>query len=265
MQRGLGLLLTGELLTTSSALGGADGARLGGLLAQRRSARARPDRPRGVRPGAALRAARRARRRPSRPPLRDRLRPRRDRARDGRHRARHGRGRRAASGRSTRWRCSSASASPTRRRPTGRCSRRPSTTEELPRVMAMNASVWQFGDDRRARSRPACCTSLGAPAPFVVAAVAAGARRRRACSLVPASIGRAHLLRRARTRRRSPRRSRACASSCDAARCSARCRSISSPCCWAARRRCCRSSRRRCCTSARSATGCCARRPGSAP
>ena len=47
------------------------------------------------------------------------------------------------------------------------------TTEELPRVMAMNASVWQFGTI----AGPIAAGLLhlaGAPAPFVVAAIAAG-------------------------------------------------------------------------------------------
>ena len=69
---------------------GADRTRVGGLPAQRRSAGARPDRPRRVRAGAALRAARRARRRPSRPALRDDLRPRPDRAGDRDHRTGYG-------------------------------------------------------------------------------------------------------------------------------------------------------------------------------
>ena len=145
VQRGLVLLLTGELLTTSSALAVQTALGWEGYAAQRRSARARPDRPGRVRAGAALRAARRARRRPPRPALRDGLRPRRDRARDGGHRARHGLGRRAASGRSTRWRSSSASASRYASPAYGPMLAAAVTTEELPRVMAMNASVWQFG------------------------------------------------------------------------------------------------------------------------
>ena len=105
---------------------GADRARVGGLRAQRRSARARPDRPGRVRAGAALRAARRARRRPPRPAPRDGLRPRRDRARDGGHRASTPPRATPACGRSMRSRSSSASASRTPRRPTARCSRPPS-------------------------------------------------------------------------------------------------------------------------------------------
>jgi hypothetical protein len=61
------------------------------------------------------------------------------------------------------------------------------TTEELPRVMAMNASVWQFGTI----SGPAAAGLLhllGSPAPFVVAALGAAT-----VLLVPAAIGRAHL------------------------------------------------------------------------
>ena len=65
------------------------------------------------------------------------------------------------------------------------------TTEELPRVMAMNASVWQFGTI----AGPAAAGLLhllGAPAPFVVAAIAAALGA--VCVLaVPRSIGRDHL------------------------------------------------------------------------
>ena len=64
-------------------------------------------------------------------------------------------------------------------------------TEELPRVMAMNASVWQFGTI----AGPAAAGLLhlaGSPAPFVVAAIAAGIGA--ACVLlVPRRIGREHL------------------------------------------------------------------------
>jgi MFS family permease len=64
-------------------------------------------------------------------------------------------------------------------------------SEELPRVMAMNASVWQFGTI----AGPIAAGLLhivGAPAPFVVSALVAGAGA--VCVLVvPAVIGRAHL------------------------------------------------------------------------
>src|SRR6476646_209168 len=65
------------------------------------------------------------------------------------------------------------------------------TTEELPRVMAMNASVWQFGTI----SGPIAAGLLhlvGSPAPFVVAALAAGLGAGTVL-LIPAVIGRAHL------------------------------------------------------------------------
>jgi MFS family permease len=65
------------------------------------------------------------------------------------------------------------------------------TTEELPRVMAMNASVWQFGTI----VGPAAAGLLhlaGSPAPFVVAALAAGLGAA-LVALVPSSIARAHL------------------------------------------------------------------------
>jgi hypothetical protein len=65
------------------------------------------------------------------------------------------------------------------------------TTEELPRVMAMNASVWQFGTI----GGPAAAGLLhlaGAPAPFVVAALAA-ALGALLLAFVPRSIARAHL------------------------------------------------------------------------
>jgi MFS family permease len=64
-------------------------------------------------------------------------------------------------------------------------------TAELPRVMAMNASVWQFGSV----SGPIAAGLLhllGSPAPFVVAALGAGAGGLAALA-VPAAIGRAHL------------------------------------------------------------------------
>ena len=65
------------------------------------------------------------------------------------------------------------------------------TTEELPRVMAMNASVWQLGTI----SGPIAAGLLhlvGSPAPFVAAALAAGLGAATVL-LVPAVIGRAHL------------------------------------------------------------------------
>jgi MFS family permease len=65
------------------------------------------------------------------------------------------------------------------------------TTDELPRAMAMNASVWQFGSI----SGPVAAGLLhlvGSPAPFVVAALAAGAGAATVL-FVPAAIARAHL------------------------------------------------------------------------
>jgi MFS family permease len=65
------------------------------------------------------------------------------------------------------------------------------TTEELPRVMAMNASVWQLGTI----SGPIAAGLLhlvGSPAPFVAAALAAGLGAATVV-LLPAVIGRAHL------------------------------------------------------------------------
>jgi MFS family permease len=72
--------------------------------------------------------------------------------------------------------------------------------EQLPRVMAMNASVWQFGTI----SGPATAGVLhllGAPIPFVVAACAAALGGLLALVL-PREIGRSHLL--APEERRSP-------------------------------------------------------------
>jgi MFS family permease len=65
------------------------------------------------------------------------------------------------------------------------------TTEELPRAMAMNASVWQFGTIA-GPSAAGLLHLAGAPAPFVVAAVTAivGALFVLA---TPRAIGRAHL------------------------------------------------------------------------
>ena len=57
--------------------------------------------------------------------------------------------------------------------------------------MALNASVWQFGTIAGPIAA-GLLHILGAPVPFVVAAVAAGAGAA-AVLLVPASIGRAHL------------------------------------------------------------------------
>ena len=65
------------------------------------------------------------------------------------------------------------------------------TTEELPRVMAMNASVWQLGTI----SGPIAAGLLhlvGSPAPFVAAALAASLGAATVL-LLPAVIGRAHL------------------------------------------------------------------------
>ncbi len=65
------------------------------------------------------------------------------------------------------------------------------TTEELPRAMAMNASVWQFGTII-GPAAAGLLHLLGSPAPFVVAALAAGLGA--LCVLpVPAAIGRGHL------------------------------------------------------------------------
>ena len=65
------------------------------------------------------------------------------------------------------------------------------TVEELPRAMALNASVWQFGTIAGPIAA-GLLHILGAPVPFIVAALAAGAGAA-AVLLVPASIGRAHL------------------------------------------------------------------------
>ncbi len=65
-------------------------------------------------------------------------------------------------------------------------------TEELPRVMAMNASVWQFGTIAGPVAA-GLLHLLGSPAPFVVAAIAAGLGA--ACvAFVPRAIGRSHLV-----------------------------------------------------------------------
>jgi MFS family permease len=65
------------------------------------------------------------------------------------------------------------------------------TTEELPRVMAMNASVWQFGTIG-GPATAGLLHVLGAPAPFVFAAAGAGLGA--VCvAFVPKGIGRAHL------------------------------------------------------------------------
>jgi len=65
-------------------------------------------------------------------------------------------------------------------------------TEELPRVMAMNASVWQFGTIAGPVAA-GLLHLLGSPAPFVVAAIAAGLGA--ACvAFVPRVIGRSHLV-----------------------------------------------------------------------
>jgi MFS family permease len=65
------------------------------------------------------------------------------------------------------------------------------TTEELPRVMAMNASVWQFGTIAGPVAA-GLLHLLGSPAPFVVAAAAAGVSAALILA-VPAWVGRAHL------------------------------------------------------------------------
>jgi MFS family permease len=65
------------------------------------------------------------------------------------------------------------------------------TTEELPRVMAMNASVWQFGTI----AGPIAAGLLylvGSPAPFVVAAAAAGLGAGVVLA-IPAVVGKEHL------------------------------------------------------------------------
>jgi MFS family permease len=63
--------------------------------------------------------------------------------------------------------------------------------EELPRVMAMNASVWQFGTIAGPVAA-GLLHLLGAPAPFVIAAIGAGLGAVLALA-VPAAIGKAHL------------------------------------------------------------------------
>ncbi|HET6174953.1 MAG TPA: MFS transporter [Gaiellales bacterium] len=65
------------------------------------------------------------------------------------------------------------------------------TTEEMPRVMAMNATVWQFGTIAGPIAA-GLLHLLGAPAPFVVAAAGAGLGIVFALA-VPAAIGRDHL------------------------------------------------------------------------
>src|SRR3954453_6320143 len=65
------------------------------------------------------------------------------------------------------------------------------STEELPRVMAMNASVWQFGTIAGPVAA-GLLHLLGAPAPFVIAAIGAGLGAVLALA-VPATIGKAHL------------------------------------------------------------------------
>jgi MFS family permease len=65
------------------------------------------------------------------------------------------------------------------------------TTEELPRVMAMNASVWQFGTIAGPIAA-GLLHLLGAPAPFIVAAFAAGVGAV-VMLFVPAVVGKEHL------------------------------------------------------------------------
>src|SRR4051812_5647433 len=65
------------------------------------------------------------------------------------------------------------------------------TTEELPRVMAMNASVWQFGSIAGPVAA-GLLHLLGAPAPFIVAALAAGVGAA-VVLCVPAVVGKEHL------------------------------------------------------------------------
>jgi MFS family permease len=65
------------------------------------------------------------------------------------------------------------------------------TTEELPRAMAMNASVWQLGTIA-GPSAAGLLHLAGSPAPFVVAAIAAGLGALFAFA-TPRAIGRAHL------------------------------------------------------------------------
>ena len=65
------------------------------------------------------------------------------------------------------------------------------TVDELPRAMALNASVWQSGSIA-GPILAGLLHILGAPVPFVVASIAAGAGAV-AVLLLPAVIGRAHL------------------------------------------------------------------------
>ena len=143
-------------------------------------------------PALAVRAARRARGRSPRPALRDGLRPRASSAS------------RRPAWRSTRPRGDAGvwplyglalfiGVGPVVRaaRPTPRCSQPACPAEELPRVMAMNASVWQFGTIAGPVAA-GLLHLLGAPAPFVVAAVGAGLGAVLALA-VPAAIGKAHL------------------------------------------------------------------------
>ena len=118
--------------------------------------------------------------------------------------------------------------------------------EELPRVMAMNASVWQFGTIAGPVAA-GLLHLLGAPAPFVVAAIGAGLGAVLALA-VPAAIGKAHLSDEPHSATLAEALE-GCASSCGRRRCSARCRSISSQCCSEARPRCCPCSRATSCTS----------------
>jgi len=113
---------------------------------------------------------------------------------------------------------------------------------------------------RRAPSSPGQPSAASPTSP----ALAVSTRSARCCSALPgcssqacATSSRRASRRRSRWRRCSP----ACASCATARPCSARSRSISSPCSSEAPSRCCRSSRATCCRSARGDSDCCAPRP----
>ena len=116
---------------------------------------------------------------------------------------------------------------------------------QLPRAFALTSTFLTHRDHRRAGARR---LHLRAGSRGGLRHLPRTARGRR-----PYSSARSSAFHRPKQRSacRSTRCSRASASSGTRSRCWARSRSISSRCCWAARRRCCRSTRRTCCTPGR--------------
>ena len=162
-------------------------------------------------------------------------------------------------GRCSRSWCCSASPARSRCRPARRCCR---TSCRASSSAPRSRSIPRPGRSRRSPARRSAASSTSPARPSSTRRSRHCSRSRCCCTLHGAPRRRARRVDGAA--RAAHAAARGCGSCGRAARCWARSRWISSRCCSAARRRCCRCTPRTCCTWARAASGCCARRPGSA-